>query len=225
MKRKVRRPRPAYEPGAAIELEMLAVPKEGSVTVRFLGEARSILTHRIKDESFACPGEEHCPTANHRARTTWKAYAPVEAWRPAPHDDWMPAVLEITERLWGKLRGRPIKGEVWKLFRQTGRHGYREVCGSPQGLVLPERLRTDVTVEEVVKRVYRTTLIAWDVEEYLPAPPILEPSKDQPPQTDRVKNPKPRPKDESMSNREFVERLKNDVGRPVEAEPARNGTH
>lgn len=176
MKKKPRRKRPEHPAGTRVEVEMLSIPDEGQITVRFLSEARSILTHRVGEDTLACPGEKYCPSATHRAKTLWKAYAAVERWRDVPFEDWIPEVLEITERLWERLAGRVLRGEVWTLKREVGRSGHKECVGEHVDTINEEHLRSDVVLETTVCRVYRTDNILWDVDPFLPVRQILAPS-------------------------------------------------
>jgi hypothetical protein len=180
---RVAEPRGGSAPTPAQQVSLLSVPKAGTATVRLLGHARGILTHWAKKRPLACPGPVLCPSVVHRLSTVWKGYAPAELWREAPFRDWMPCVLEITERLWELMHGHALRGEVWELFRAAGDHGRVEVSGRLLDLLDPRGLRADVQVEPVVCRVYRTTEIAWDVGPVLPARQLLLPVTDAPPPT------------------------------------------
>jgi len=162
---------------------LLSVPKEGTATVRLLGPASGILTHWAKKRPLACPGANACPQMVHRLSTVWKGYAPAEVWCDAPKRHWQPVVLEITERLWEVLSGQALRGQVWQLGRVAGDRGRIEVTGRLLDLLDPRTLRTDVQVQPVVCRVYRTTEIAWDVRPVMPARQVLAPIADAPPPT------------------------------------------
>jgi hypothetical protein len=168
-----------------------------------------------------------CPTATHRSETKWKAYAGVERWRDQPHEDWLPEVLEITEALWKLLIGRTLRAEVWTLFRQNGRHGNRECTGHHVDTVNADKLRTDVSVEPTVYRVYRTPDILWGVEPYLPVVPLLLPSKDAPPSNAKQQAQR-KPEQPPVSPRAFAERLRRGpapAASAVDEVLNRNGQH
>lgn len=156
-------------PGELIPIEMLCVPAEGFLVVRFLDDWRGILTHWGKKRPIACPGPDNCPTAIHRGRSIWKAYAPGEYWRDQPFEDWCPAVVELTERCVEQMQAHVLRGEVWKLQRQIGRNGTKEVAAECVDEINADRLRKPFGVEPVVWRVFGTRDIAFDVEPYLPA--------------------------------------------------------
>lgn len=225
MKKKVCRPRPEHPAGVPVEVEMLSVPKDGSCTVRFLSEARSILTHRVGEDTKACPGVDRCPSAHHRAKTLWKAYAAVERWRDRPYEDWVPEVIEITERLWERLCDHELRGEVWTFRREVGRAGHKECVGELVDRVNPDRLRTDVILERTVYRVYRTDDIKWDVEVFLQPRQILEASKDGPPRgIERPK--KDAPKGNARALNEILkEGTKRIFAMPTESNGNGNGNH
>jgi hypothetical protein len=166
-------------PGAHVRL--LSVPKEGSCTVRLLGPGQGILTHFTPKRPYACPGADRCQVSIHRASTTWKAYAPAELWRDVPYRDWLPVVLEITERLWESMNATALRGQIWSLWRVGGDRKSQEVTGELLDIVEPQLLRTDVEVVPVVCRVYRTNEIQWGVRPFLPPRQVLTPAVDCPP--------------------------------------------
>jgi len=155
-------------PGELIPVEMLAVPSDGFAVLRFLDDYRGVLTHWGKKRALACPGVDQCPANEHRGRTIWKGYAPAEYWRDVPFEDWCPVVFEVTERLAEFMNGHTLRGEVWKVQRQVGRNGTKEVVGECVDEINAERLRKSFSVEPVVWRVFGTRSIAFDVEPYLP---------------------------------------------------------
>lgn len=147
------------KPGVVVRL--VSVPLDGSITVRCLGPCQGILTHGKWRKAVACPGEESCPATTHRSTTIWKGYAPVEVWEEVPIKLWVPAVLEITEHLWEAMHERKLRGTVWVLNRVSD--GRRDkIC---EGLMVdkldPLTLRTDVLVEPVVCRVWRSAHIKF----------------------------------------------------------------
>lgn len=179
MAKQRRRPQPP--PGALVEVEVVSVPKEGRITVRFLGHIRGILTHWGKSASVACPGPESCPTVTHRGRTLWKGYIAAEWWRSGQYQDWCPCAFEVTQRLGELMRGAELRGTVWTCRREVGRSGVKEVVGEQVDEVDPDRLRHAFSVEPAVCRVYGTTRVLFDVEPYLPPPVVLPAAAGPPP--------------------------------------------
>lgn len=176
-----RRKREAPPPGQSVDVDCVAVPKEGTLVVRWLDQLSGMLSHWGKERGIACPGEQWCPAAIHRGKTNWKGYAPAEYWRPSPYEDWCPAVVEVTERLYELLSARELRGEVWRLWRQVGRARCKEVSGELIDTVDPGQLRLPFAVEPTLYRVYRTTHILLGVAPLLPPRLNLEPSKGPPP--------------------------------------------
>lgn len=168
-------------------VKLLSCPEQGQeATVRVLGPARGLVTHWKPGKPgrpLACPGARVCPPSNHRLSSCWKAYAPAEVWRDAPYRDWTPVILEITERMWEGMQTYTLRGTVWTIFRQIGEHKRLECAAALVDVVEPAELRTDVSVEPVVTRIYRTAEIEWDVLPYLPARQLLTSSFGAPPPT------------------------------------------
>lgn len=159
-----------------VEIRVLSVPKKGFLVVRFLADPIGIITHWGKRRPIACPGPDECPTSTHRTRQTWKGYAACEFWRDVPHEDWCPAVFEVTEHLYEKMQGRRVRGEVWKVWREVVKKDVTQVVGEMIDEVNRDRLRAPFKVEPAVWRVYQTKDILWGVEPYFPAPELVVPS-------------------------------------------------
>jgi hypothetical protein len=206
-----------------VYLEMTSVPKEGSLTVIFLGNATGVNIHWPRKLPVPCPGHIHCKSDVHRSRTVWKGYAPVEVWRPKPHADWCPTVLEITERLDELLKGREYRGEVWTLCRQPGRQGHFEVTGHLIESRSPDSIRDPFCVRGVVQRVYRTTHIDFGVESPLPPRIFLSPTTSAPPPlnvTDEAQKDRPPTDAEKLEFRRKIEQM---TGRRPGAASTHNG--
>jgi hypothetical protein len=150
-----RGPQSAQQAGVVVRL--VAVPLVGSITVRFLGPCVGILTHGKFKKAVACPGEEHCPATTHRSQTIWKGYSPVEVWEELPIRLWIPAVLEITEHLWESMHAVKLRGTVWVMNRVCEGKRDRIAEGLMVDKIDPATLRTDVLVEPVVCRVWRSS--------------------------------------------------------------------
>lgn len=143
-------------------VHILAVPRTGYVLAVFAGPLRGVIMHWTRGGSVPCLPEPDCPAAIHRSGSTWKGYAPVRMWDHSL-GVWMPFVLEVTEALEEVLRGRDLRGEVWRLSRCRKKKG----SGAVQGVL--EELRTDVQlltpfdVRVVVQRRFHCGPLVWDV--------------------------------------------------------------
>lgn len=168
--------RPSVAPGENVPVELIATPDEGTLTLRWIGPIRGILTHWGKSASLACPGRADCPSTIHRGKTFWKGYAAVEYYRGGQYRDWAPAVFEVTERLYDVLDGAILRGTIWVVKRQVGLGGQKEVTGEQTGECNEECLRQPWSVEPVVCRIYRSTHILFDVEPLMPKRIVLPPS-------------------------------------------------
>jgi hypothetical protein len=174
MSRKQERPQPP--PGAPVQIEVVSVPPEKPIVVRWLGTIEGMLVHWGKTSSVACPGESECPTAIHRGKTLWKGYVAAEFFREAQYQDWAPCVLEITERLRDQILGAVLRGTVWRLQRVVGRYGAKEVWGEQIDEINGDVLRPTFPIYPAIFRVYRTTRIAFGAAPVVPAKIELPPS-------------------------------------------------
>lgn len=162
--------RPASRP-----VNVLSVKKNTVYTVRFLGQMDGILTHWPKKPGTPCPGEPYCSGSQHRVKTIWKGYSPIEAWDDH-HRLWIPWVLEVTEGLEEALQGRVLRGEVWVVSRPQVDEKPAPVIGQYLEQLDPDSIRLDFPVRAVVCRMYGTTHIAWGIENPVPRKLLLEPS-------------------------------------------------
>jgi hypothetical protein len=159
--------------GSREAVSVLPVPKAGELSVLFLGPYQGLLTHWHSGRSWPCPGLDECPAAIHRARCVWKGYAPVLAWDVLT-SIWRPRVLELTEVLEEKLRGRNLAGEVWLLYRvEAGRKS------APIEAVHLERrpsaeLPAPFDVTAPLLRFYHVTNLTLGVPNPLPGKLLLE---------------------------------------------------
>lgn len=165
-------------PGQRLHLELLSVPPEGGITVRWLANPVGILTHFQRGGGVACVGPSLCPTKWHTARTTWKGYAPVHFWRDAPLSDWLPAVLEVTERLAELVGDQVMRGQVWYLCRQVGKHRHKECTGHQVDMLPASALAEAFDVRGVVRRVYREPHVHFGAELLLPPRVEITPQQD-----------------------------------------------
>jgi len=175
------RRRSADRPSSHVPLDVITVPDDTVLYVRFLGPWDGILTHYGKRRPIACPGPDECDKPTHRGKGIWRGYAPVEYYRDRPYEDWCAAVLQISERLVECLGTDELRGQVWELSRVIGRYGKKECTGTRMEDVDPEGLRLDVSIYEVVERMYRPVEPLWGVKPYFKPVSTLAPTKGAPP--------------------------------------------
>jgi hypothetical protein len=153
---------------------MFNVPKTGKSAIRFLGAYKGTLTHFQAGKTVPCLGEYDCPSPVHRLKLVWKAYAPVHYWRQQ-FRDWLPAVLEITERLEDLILGLTLRGTVWDLWRQAAEGKCQEVWGEQIGEVSESLLGPEFDVLPTVQRVIGRAIPLWGVSNPKPRRVIVEP--------------------------------------------------
>jgi hypothetical protein len=156
-----------------VEVQLLNIPDKGHIEVCFLGIWRSCITHWYRGRSWYCPGGESCDRTVHKNPPIWKAFAPVEVSHRLPVACFIPAVLEVSERLAICLGEANHRGEVWKLYRRPGRRDRHECWGDLIGTRPSSDLPTNVDVTRVVRRLGRAIQIEWDVPMPFEAPQIL----------------------------------------------------
>lgn len=162
-----------------LEISLVNVPNSGILQVTFLADYRGLWTHfqRLPNDSgraWHCAGSGACRSPVHKNGTTWKGYAPVQ-WLDT-HDGtrWIPAVLEVTERMRIHLGDEPLRGTTWNLQRVPYRGKSKEISALLVREVDPRSLRSDVMIQPVVERLYRETELIWDRPPLYSAPQILE---------------------------------------------------
>lgn len=171
---------PPAPPERREAVRILPVPLTAELAVLFCGAYTGLLVHRHQGRPHACPGEGSCPLQVHRSRTLWYGYAPVHAWRPQ-QEDWMAAVLEITEALEEVLHGRKLRGEVWLLQRATT----KKKTGPVGGVLL--ETRDDVATPEAFDvrtplcLCYHTTNLQLGVANPMPRKLVMPARKLAPP--------------------------------------------
>ena len=107
-------------------VEILSVPKDALLLVRFRGPIRGIHTHWHKDGSRPCMGGNKCSYNHAKDPPIWKGYAPVDHWRES-ESKWYPMVLEVTSSAEEQLRGNVQPGEVWVFERQASKKNAKKV--------------------------------------------------------------------------------------------------
>lgn len=149
------------EPSRAA-VHILSVPKIGYAIVAFAGPYRGIMMHWARGGSVPCLPGDDCPPALHRSGSTWKGYAPVRSWDHTL-GAWVPYALEVTEALEEILRGRDLRGEVWRLSRQRKKKKPGTVQGTLEETRTDEALLIPFDVRTVIQRRYHCAELAWDV--------------------------------------------------------------
>lgn len=149
------------EPSRAA-VHILSVPKVGYAIVAFAGPYRGIMMHWARGGSVPCLPGDDCPPALHRSGSTWKGYAPVRSWDHTL-GAWVPYALEITEALEEILRGRDLRGEVWRLSRQRKKNKPGTVQGTLEETRSEPALLHPFDVRPVIQRRYHCAELVWDV--------------------------------------------------------------
>jgi hypothetical protein len=181
-------------PSTLKPVELLAVPKVGAVTVRFLADPEGLCTHWTSKGSIWCPGPGRCPAREHNGRLTWKAYAPVDRWCPAPDERWEAWVLEISLRLYEQLIGHELRGTIWRLHREKLKGDKEQCVGELLGAHQEELLRKAFPILPTLQLVFGRPDIVAGAEcpfvrrQFLPARMEGKPPKVQP---------TPKPKEEA----------------------------
>lgn len=143
--------------GTSMPIALVRVPKGAKVYARILAPFRGLWTHYIRKRTVPCV-LHGCPhDATQPAR--WKAYAPAEVHRVNPESgkhEWLPAVVEITERL-AALEGREdLVGLVVEFSRigkrPNGPLSYMVVEAAKQPKAPPKYAPFDV--EPVLDRLF-----------------------------------------------------------------------
>jgi hypothetical protein len=174
-------PHQTAEEPARTPVHILSVPRTGYIIVAFAGPYRGLMMHWRQGGSVPCLPEPDCPQATHKSGSTWKAYAPCRQWDHAI-GCWIPFALEITEALEETLRGRDLRGEVWRLSRARK----KKKPGAVQG-VLEERrddpsLMVAFDVRQVIERRYHCGPLLWDIPNPV-HPKLTVETTDAPPPT------------------------------------------
>lgn len=171
-------PRPGSVPATPHRLKIWHVPEEGGITVRFLGDPDGILVHG-PNRRLPCPGLRHCKECSALKRGIWKGFAPSEVWIEDPAGcAWMPAVLEISDRLLEHLGNEPLRGSVWYCYRQMSEGKHKECAGHQVDSLSPSSLQAVFDVSAVVQRSYGTPHIEFGRKPPLKARPFVRPVED-----------------------------------------------
>lgn len=150
--------------GSPVPVELVCVPKEGILTIRWINSPSWLPTHWKGKQSVYCAGDAVCPKALHQHSTVWKGYACVEYWREAPYCDWVAAVFETPERLGELLKGNALRGQIWAVLRAMGTSGRLESTGEKVGEHNPEQMRKPFPMLPVLHRIYRVPHITLTPE-------------------------------------------------------------
>lgn len=154
-------------------VRVLSVPSGIPVCVRFLGPIRGLDTHWKAGGTVPCKGADECPIALHRLGVIWRGYSPVEAWE-ASKRVWRPYVLEVTEALEERLRGRELRGETWSLHRVEEKGKSAAVAGVYCETIESAELREAFDVEPILRRLFHCGPLRLDTRNPLPPKLLLE---------------------------------------------------
>lgn len=158
---------PPLSLGGPHDVRLISPKLDQLVYCRFLGAYRGLITHWARKRTTVCPGASLCPPADHRLRSVWRGYAPVELWLPAAAC-WRAGVLELTESAEEKLRGRTLRGEVWAFLRTGATQEKSRVEADYCERLASDQLRSPFDVDPILKRFYRVLDLPRDTENPLP---------------------------------------------------------
>jgi hypothetical protein len=163
-------------PSTVYPLSLFRVAAGKRVIARMLSvEVRGLFTHYVRGRSLYCHGEA-CPLAVHRGEAFWKGYLAVELWDKAC-EHWLPACLEVTEKLELDFRDRYSRGQLWELWRDKETGGKRSPV---HGTILEERdpkgFPPAFDVLAVLRTIYHATEIELNAVNPLPKVPQVSPS-------------------------------------------------
>jgi len=161
-------PRAPLEP-----VRVLSVPEGIPIVVRFLADVVGLDTHWKSGRTIPCPGVEECAPTVHRLGVIWRGYSPVEAWE-ASKGVWRPWVLEVTEALEERLRGRFLRGETWSLHRTEQKGRTSAVIGVYCEKTAPDEVRPAFEVEPVLRRIFHCGSLRLGTRNPLPPKIMLE---------------------------------------------------
>src|SRR6266567_598198 len=154
-------------------VQVLSVPENLPIVVRFLGPYRGLVVHWKSGRSEPCDGPGECNASLHRLPPIWKGYAPVEQW-DGPAKLWRPAALEVTGNLEEVLRDRELRGEVWTLLRRTKKGKTDPVQGVFCERLSDNKLSAFFDVVPVLLRLFNRTSLRLDVPNFTAPKVILE---------------------------------------------------
>ena len=155
--------------------------------VRFLDGLRQLHTHyakvpgKKKGRSFPCAGDEECRSCKTGVAYVSKWYAPVLLYS-APEEAWVQWVLEVSENLFLVLRGRDLRGEEWRLYREGERGPRNPIFGTFLVQASEAELTEPCDVDAVLRAFYRVQTLPRPGESRIPMRPTSAPVKGRPPQ-------------------------------------------
>lgn len=221
-------PRKAAKP-PMLPVQVLSVPAESPIAIRFLGAIYGLNTHWHSGKSVPCPGAQECPLPVHRSRMLFKAYGPVERWE-ATHGVWRPAVLEITENLEERLRGRDLRGEVWVLSREDAKAKASPVIGAFCEALPHAEVSAAFDIVPILCRFYHVQTLALGAANPIPPKVFLEavegPPPNLPPELQPAKAREASPEETERIRKQLQEAMSSmgkGRGAHVSDDPERNG--
>jgi hypothetical protein len=82
----------------------------------------------------------------------------VYGWRDSPYRDWIPGVVEITERLDAVMPIEGCVGQAWEIWREPGESGHVEVTGMYLDTATVPNVADPMSwIEPVLSVVYRVS--------------------------------------------------------------------
>jgi len=203
---------------------VLKVPKSVPVWVRFLGPLRQLGTHKQGNTPLVCWGTEKCDPKRHRLQYRSKWYAAAQVWINEA-EVWRAVVVEVTEALERKLRGDPLRGQVWCLYRKPKEKLSKEIHGERQETLPEGRLPPKFEVDPILCRLFGEMDLPEPQPNLLEERPMAEDEAGERPRAlARAAEPpkKPLPASPSKKDAELSNRL---VGKLGDMFRSSNGVH
>lgn len=219
-----RGPTPSRKPSSPVQV--LSVPVNLPVCVRFLGPVLGLDTHWRSGRTIPCPGPDECPVSLHRTALIWKGYGPVEAWESSCRH-WRSFVLEVTESLEEDLRGRDLRGEVWQLHRMQKSGKTDPVAGIFCERLPEHSLSKTFDIVPVLLRLFHVPRLTLGTRNPMPPKVVIEPVEGNPPNLPLELQQAEKPQDAGRKMedaRELWRRLREEQSRrPAAKETSLNG--
>lgn len=179
--------------GAAIPLRVVRVGAGQTLFVWTISTTYGGCFTHFKDKRSAyCPDDHSCPWKSCQREQIWKGYGAV-CWWDKESSRWIPAVLEISERLEHDLRDRWERGQVWCLNRPPETANKRKAVSGrlSEMCVEPANLPQEFDIRPVLCNIFRRADVQLGKANPMPLPQTMLPFEAAPPAALRPKSERP----------------------------------
>jgi hypothetical protein len=163
---------------------------------------QGLFTHWKDPHSVYCPDDGTCYWRKCQEEQIWKGYTPVLFWNTSTAN-WLPTVLEISEKLELDLRGKWKRGQEWVLTRaQELDRKKKPVRGRLAVVQRPsENLPEEFDILPVLSAVFRVAHVKLGKQNPLPMPQTMLPFESAAPKALR-------PDDQAPASPEVLQKLR-----------------